>query len=753
LQRRGLVVWILFGVVMLLLLLLCAAATWFILGPYGPPLPWREATVKATLPSTQPRETAVPTSGKPTPWTPAITPPPPTTTPAVTPRPTAPEVTPQPTSVLTATPQPTVEPVPTEAAYPGATQPPAPSATVAATTPVPTAGATPQADDGSDTARRLAEAQPVPRDMVALTSRLQYGGAPLPRTVTPDPKPYVIGREDRFWLGDPGLNTHRQITATLWAITDHLYMYVENGVPVDQEAVASAAETFEEKIYPATRAAFGSEWTPGVDGDPHLIILHGRFSEAAGYFSSLNQVPRAVNPYSNQREMFFMNTDAMDINSIYYLSTLAHEFQHMIHWSRDPLGSTWVDEGMAQMSEQINGYDASDWVWIFLSDTDRQLTTWSDDPETSLAHYASSYLWFRYFTDRLGGTSMLTSILNPDIDDITAIEQILDAAGYTPVATAPRTFDAFFADWAVANYINDSRVGDGRYAYDRLFDLDTLWYESVYSLPWDTTATVYPYATDYVAVEAYETGTLRITFDGAETLPLADTMPHSGKHFWYSNREDQADMTLTRAFDLRGVSQATLRYWLWYDIEVDYDYAYVEVSSDAGRSWTILPGQYTTETNPNGNNFGYGYTGLSGGGSRPQWVQEELDLSAYSDREILVRFELITDDAYNDPGLALDDIEIPEIGFFDDAETEAGWNAQGFVWVDNIVPLDFIVQIVSASSAGKITVQQLALDANQQGEITLPGYRQSTEWVTLVISAVAPVTTEPAAYQLSITLE
>jgi hypothetical protein len=591
--------------------------------------------------------------------------------------------------------------------------------------------------------------------MVELTSRLLYGGANLPRTVTPDPEPYFVGREDRFWLAGPEPDTHREITATLWAITDHLYMYVENGVPVDQEALASAAETFEEKIYPTTRAAFGSEWSPGVDGDSHIVILHGHIEEGvAGYFSSLNEVPRAVNPYSNQCEMFCMSVDGMDISSNFYLSVLAHEFQHMIHWYQDPLGSTWVDEGMAQMSEQISDFDPSGRNWVFLSDTDVQLTSWEDEPGEAGAHYASAYLWFRYFTDRLGGTSMLPSILDPDVDDITAIERALDEAGYTPIATAPRPFDAFFADWAVANYINDSRVGDGRYAYDRRFDLDTLWpSENVYDLPWDTTTTVYPYATDYIAVESYDAGTLRITFDGAETLPLVDTTPHSGEHFWYSNREDQADMTLTRAFDLRGVSQATLRYWLWYDIEVDYDYAYVEVSTDAGRSWTILEGQYTTETNPNGNNFGHGYTGHSGGGNRPQWVQEALDLSAYAGREILVRFELITDDAYNAPGLALDDIEIPEIGFFDDAETEAGWDAQGFVWVDNAIPLNFIVQIVSASSGGDITVQQLELDANQQGRITIPGYRRSTKWVTLVVSAVAPVTTEPATYQLSITLE
>jgi len=712
---------------MFLILLLCAAAAWFILGPYGPPLPWRQTTPQAaTVAPIRPDATAEPTSRGPTPDTPAATPAPSTQLPA-------------------ATPAPTVEPLPSQPAYPGATKPP---------TPVPTAASTPAADAGAETARRLAEARIAPRDMVALTSRLLHGGAPLARTVTPDPNPYTVGREDRFWLGDPGLNTHREITATLLAITDHLYMYVENGVRVNQADLEAAARTFEEEIYPTTRAAFGSEWSPGVDGDPHIIILHGRFEDAAGYFSSLNQVPSAVNPYSNQREMFCMSIDALDINSEFYLSTLAHEFQHMIHWSQDPQGNVWFDEGMAQMSEQINGFDPSGWAWIFLDDPDVQLTTWADSSDASLAHYASSYLWFRYFTDRLGGTDVLGSLFDQEVDEFAVVERALEQAGYTPAVTAPRLFDAFFADWVVANYVNDSRVADGRYAYGRRFNLDTLWPdENVYSLPWNAAATVHPYATDYIAVESYEEGTLRVVFDGEETLPLLDTTPHSGQHFWYSNRGDQSDMTLTRSFDLRAVSAATLRFWLWYDIEVDYDYAYVEVSTDGGTSWTILRGQYTTDTNPNGNNFGQGYTGRSGGGRAPRWVEESLDLSAYAGREILVRFEFITDDAYNAPGLALDDIAIPEIGFLDDVETEQGWAADGFVWVDNTVPLDFAVQIVTETPAGQIAVQQLALDGSRRGELTLPGYGRTIARATLVISALAPVTTEPAAYEVWLSFE
>lgn len=600
----------------------------------------------------------------------------------------------------------------------------------------------------------MAEATIPPRDLVELTGRLLNGGSALPRTATPDPQPFAVGREDRFWLFDPAIETQREIVATLLYITPHLYMYVEKGAAVDPQALESAALAFEDKIYSRTREAFGSEWTPGVDGDPHITVLHAHFGGASGYFYSLNEVPRGVNPYSNQREMFCMSLDELEIGSDFYLSTLAHEFQHMIQWNQDPQSETWTSEGLAQMSEYINDLGPGDYGWAFLSAADLQLTTWYEDPADELAHYAAAYLWSRYLHDRAGAQSIFPQLLNPQVDDLTAAEQVLQQAGYVPLVQAPRPFDAFFADWVVANYLNDSRVGDGRYAYAPDINIAPVWAtESVYNLPWSSTGTVHPYATDYIAIASPQQGTLNISFEGAATLPLVPTTPHSKSHFWWSNRGDMADSTLTRRFDLRGVSQATLRFWTWYDIEADYDYVYVEASTDGGTAWNILEGRYTTDTNPNGTNLGQGYTGKSGGGPQSAWVQEEIDLTRYAGQELLLRFEMVTDDAHNTPGMALDDLEIPEIGFNDDMENAAGWEARGFVWVDNAVPARFLVQVITARANGEKAVQQLPVDASGRGDWRLTGYGSDWAQVTLVISVVAPKTTEPAEYAVQLRIE
>ena len=212
---------------------------------------------------------------------------------------------------------------------------------------------------------------------------------------------------------------------------------------------------------------------------------------------------------------------------------------------------------------------------------------------------------------------------------------------------------------------------------------------------------------------------------------------------WWSNRSDDSNTTLTRAFDLSGVSEATLEFWAWYDIEEDWDYAYVEVSTDGGETWEILTTPSGTDTNPNGNSFGWAYTGKSGG-----WIQEQVDLSAYAGQEILLRFEYITDDAVNRPGFVLDDVAIPEIGYFSDFEEGGdGWEPAGFMRHANVLPQRWLVQLILFGP--ETTVERLELDADQAGEWVIP-LDSRTDRAVITISGLAPVTTEVAPYSYEV---
>lgn len=130
------------------------------------------------------------------------------------------------------------------------------------------------------------------------------------------------------------------------------------------------------------------------------------------------------------------------------------------------------------------------------------------------------------------------------------------------------------------------------------------------------------------------------------------------------------------------------------------------------------------------------------------WVKEEIDLTPYVDREVLVRFEYVTDDAYNDPGFCVDDIAIPELGYSYDAETDGGWEPDGFIRSNNILPQEWVVQVLELGA--RTTVVEMDLDDTQEGQFVIEGFGDHVDGAVLVISALAPSTTEIASYQYSV---
>ena len=144
-------------------------------------------------------------------------------------------------------------------------------------------------------------------------------------------------------------------------------------------------------------------------------------------------------------------------------------------------------------------------------------------------------------------------------------------------------------------------------------------------------------------------------------------VPHSGSKQWYSNQGDNLNNTLTFTADLTGKSSATLRFWTWYEIESGYDYGFVEVSTDNGQTWTSIPGNITEPLEGGG----YGITGYSGA-EEHGWVEANFDLSNFAGKVVQIRFRYFTDGGWIEKGWLIDDIAIPEIGYFNDLESSAG---------------------------------------------------------------------------------
>jgi len=163
-------------------------------------------------------------------------------------------------------------------------------------------------------------------------------------------------------------------------------------------------------------------------------------------------------------------------------------------------------------------------------------------------------------------------------------------------------------------------------------------------------------------------GNVLLSFEGQIATQILPTTAHSGSYCWWGNRGDGINSSLTRQIDLSDVSSANLHYSVWYDIEEAWDYSYIEISEDRGRTWTILPSLHTNKSDPLGISFGPGYSGTSNG-----WLRDTVDLTGYTGSKILLRFEYVTDEALNNAGICFDDISIPEIGFFDVKKRSRKW--------------------------------------------------------------------------------
>lgn len=560
--------------------------------------------------------------------------------------------------------------------------------------------------------------------------------APIARVVNPQPVSYAVGHKMTFGAVDLDKREPFQVAATLRVVTPHAYFYVADDMNVPQEDLERSGKEFEERIYPQVTRYFGREWVPGVDNDEHLTILHARIPAVGGYYSDLDEYPKAVYTLSNQREMIYMNLEFLRPGSGAYYATLAHELQHAVHWRASPTQQVWVNEGLSELAAELAGYSSIPFR-PFLDNPNTQLTTWQTEPRESIPHYAAAHLFFSYLMEHYGGPDRVKDILAAPNTGAAGIDYLLTQQ------KSGATFDSVFKDWVIANYLDRP----GRYGYRerdvRVRSSATL------TRAGEQDTDVRQYAARYYELRL-PPGDARLTLQGDATVPILPTTPRSGRRMWWGNRGDSIDSTLTRAFDLTGLSTATLTWWTWYDIEEGYDFAYVEVSTDGGATWNILPGTHTRTDDTLFVSFGPGYTGTSGG-KQSQWAQERVDLTPYAGRSILVRFEYITDGAVNQPGIAIDDISIPELRYQDPAEDTQGWTANGFVLTDNVLPQRFAMQLIEVFRDGREPqVRELPLDAEQRASASLEGFGQRLDYAVLVVSGLTPVTTEPARFRFSL---
>jgi len=299
---------------------------------------------------------------------------------------------------------------------------------------------------------------------------------------------FTVGSTYSWYADDltstnPDPNARRYLVpSTCRAVGPNCYVFVEDQSwtdgRVNQAVVDSVVAVFDLRtpansskgVHDTCVESFGNP--PNIDGDSRIVILildirdgySGSGGYVGGYFFSFNQIPRAVPGYatSNEAEIYFLDSDPLDLNSPSGLQTgmsiTSHEFQHMIHFNYDVQELTFFNEMCSLVSEVICGYPVYNQSY-YVQETNHYLLDWrSGDPNAVLRDYSRASRFGLYVHDQLG-SGIFRYIVASAMNGIAGFDDGLAASG-----TTARRFSDMFIDWLVANILDDPSV-DPKYGY------------------------------------------------------------------------------------------------------------------------------------------------------------------------------------------------------------------------------------------------------------------------------------------------
>src|SRR5437879_6539789 len=241
---------------------------------------------------------------------------------------------------------------------------------------------------------------------------------------------------------------------------------------------------------------------------------------------------------------------------------------------------------------------------VYLRTPDTQLNDWAD-LDTARPHYGLAYMFLDYLRQHAGGDDLVRALMQKGIDTPEDFDAVLKQRGQAGVEEQWLNFVAAnsFIGMSTAPPYGYPQGAPGRQPAAVVVG-DKVEAGGTFQ------STVHEYSVRYVDLPRAR---ITLRFGGPTSNRLIATDPHSGRSFWWSDRGDGMDATLTKTFDFRATADPKLAFWTWYGIEADYDYAYVEASTDGGSHWTPLRTEASSATDPNGQNLGNGITGSSSG--------------------------------------------------------------------------------------------------------------------------------------------
>ena len=257
-------------------------------------------------------------------------------------------------------------------------------------------------------------------------------------------------------------------------------------------------------IYDWLTNIFGAPWGPhqvvGPGGRPVLlpaeaadeihILMYDIASDGvapsiAGYFHGIHNVlrqPDSPFEHSLERVILFMDSPLLSVSESGFYGTLAHEFQHAIHFYqkpilRDVVSETWLNEQASEVAEDLiadklmipgpRGVDHDDptagepenrrgRLNLYNLYNDFQVTAW----DGSSINYSLAYAFGAYVARNYGGAALYRDIVRSDGTGVGAIESALRGQGHD------ESFLDLLVNWGAANLLSDNTGAPAPYRYN-----------------------------------------------------------------------------------------------------------------------------------------------------------------------------------------------------------------------------------------------------------------------------------------------
>lgn len=627
--------------------------------------------------------------------------------------------------------------------------------------------------------------EPLPARAAGIMAATEVG-AIRPFPVIGYPSGYVLKYFQLAAIGDRG---------EIWVATN---LGFPAGDPrptpvVTQEQIDYLLGEFDTKMYPKETEFFGPETIrTGADallpygyedGSDRVIILvdnirdqsfydptypnyiAGYFSSTVGAYTDRNVVTIDCFDWANRvgpDDSPWRGPDPSRWRPYLYEGTFSHEFQHLLHRDHDSDEETWINEGQSTYAEYMLGYsdinDVDDYLWHPYN----SLVAWQDQGGLEvLSDYAGAFLFQVYLEQQYGGSEFIQALHMNPLNGIEGVNDTLADFGYQD------TFADVVRDWQIALLINSRQPGNGRYMIEGLTKkIDFNYHDPLYT---DTDG--YPVYDEYeytgpnalawgpaYNVIANQPRIERLILNGIDFMqspwsvvanPLGD-----GNVLW-GGTGSLLDSVLVRAVDLTGLETATLTFDTFYQVEEQWDFAFVQVSTDGGETWTSLANANTrsdvvSEGHPTVVANVPGFTGTNGG-----WTTEAFDLTPYAGQEILLSFRYVTDWSYEEAGFYVRNIAVPEAGL-----AIAGDSLDGFMSLSEALKdyVDYMISFVGIKNKGKskaeyrvINLKMLNFDRSAQEELRKFLRDNSLSQVIMIVTHAAPVgSTDQVPFSYSI---